>query len=102
MAPLARILTKVWTRWFNLTGRFSTKKDNYLTNLIMGEPRARLDLRPLERSTLTGFVLREGQLEVDTLNELGIGPDSEKKKKHKASLGPHCILEPHVLTPLGR
>ncbi|KAG8998167.1 hypothetical protein FRB93_013849 [Tulasnella sp. JGI-2019a] len=64
-------------------GKFSTKKDTYLSDLMSPEPRPRFELRPLDRSTLTGFILQEGQLDVETLNELGIGPDSERKKKHK-------------------
>lgn len=50
---------------------------------MLPELRPRFELRPLDRSTLTGFILQEGQLDLETLNELGIGPDSERKKKHK-------------------
>ncbi|KAG8906386.1 hypothetical protein FRB99_006981 [Tulasnella sp. 403] len=65
------------------SGKFSTKKDTYLGDLVSYPPRARQELRKFDTATLNGFRLEEGQLDAATLQQLGLGPDSEKKKHKK-------------------
>ncbi|KAG8996398.1 hypothetical protein FRB90_012750 [Tulasnella sp. 427] len=69
-----------------VSGKFSTKKDTYLGDLVSYQARQPVKIRPFDLGTLKGFALEEGQLDAPTLQQLGLGPDDKKKKKKKKKL----------------
>ncbi|KAG8919020.1 hypothetical protein FRC01_001520 [Tulasnella sp. 417] len=77
-----------------VSGKFSTKKDTYLGDLVSLQPRPPMKIRSFDLNTLNGFRMEEGQLDAATLQQLGLGPDDKKKKKKKKKLLPDGTAAP--------
>ncbi|KAG8962592.1 hypothetical protein FRC05_005271 [Tulasnella sp. 425] len=84
-----------------VSGKFSTKKDTYLGDLVSYQARPPMKIRPFDLGTLNGFRLEEGQLDAATLQQLGLGPDDKKKKKKKKKLLPDGTAAPADSTTAG-
>lgn len=84
-----------------VSGKFSTKKDTYLGDLVSYQARPPMKIRSFDLGTLNGFRLDEGQLDAATLQQLGLGPDDKKKKKKKKKLLPDGTAAPADSTTAG-